>query len=60
MKVFSTSMRNNIYYLDQDMKTSNTHNSVSVIEYTTASDEGFLMSLKTIIKFHKLKFSNGV
>lgn len=31
MKVFSTSMRNNIYYLDQDLKTSYIHNTVFLL-----------------------------
>lgn len=35
--------------------------SISVIQYTTASDESFFNKcLKTIIKFHKLKFHNGL
>lgn len=34
---------------------------ISVIQYTTASDESlFNKCLKTIIKFHKLKFHNGL
>ena len=31
MKVFNVSMRNNIYYLDQDMKTSYIHNIVFLL-----------------------------
>lgn len=31
MKVFSASMWKNIYYLDQDMKTSCTHNTVFLL-----------------------------
>ena len=31
MKVFSTSMRNNLYYLDQDLKTSYIHSTVFLL-----------------------------